>query len=103
MLNYRRPIGMLDVGLMYLAGRGDRDMRSGNGFVWTLSCGREDSWRPGAQMGYLKYYYQPRATYVEHTMNGMADYMDGFRGIIRNLLESVAVFKAGMDFCMNML
>lgn len=80
MLNYRRPIGMLDVGLMYLAGRGDRDMRSGNGFVWTLSCGREDSWRPGAQMGYLKYYYQPRATYVEHTMNGMADYMDGFRG-----------------------
>ena len=80
MLNYRRPVGMLDVGLMYLAGRGDRDMRSGNGFVWTLSCGREDSWRPGAQMGYLKYYYQPRATYVEHTMNGMADYMDGFRG-----------------------
>ena len=66
-------------------------MRSGNGFVWTLSCGREDSWRPGAQMGYLKYYYQPRATYVEHTMNGMADYMSydasglgprrgGFRG-----------------------
>lgn len=80
MLNYRRPVGMLDVGLMYLAGRGDRDMRGGNGFVWTLSCGREDSWRPGAQMGYLKYYYQPRATYVEHTMNGMADYMDGFRG-----------------------
>ena len=55
-------------------------MRGGNGFVWILSCGREDSWRPGAQMGYLKYYYQPRATYVEHTMNGMADYMDGFRG-----------------------
>lgn len=80
MLNYRRPVGMLDVGLMYLAGRGDRDMASGSGFVWTLSCGREDSWRPGAQMGYLKYYYQPRATYVEHTMNGMADYMDGFRG-----------------------
>lgn len=80
MLNYRRPVGMLNVGLMYLAGRGDRDMASGSGFVWTLSCGREDSWRPGAQMGYLKYYHQPRATYVEHTMNGMADYMDGFRG-----------------------
>ncbi|MGP1471099.1 MAG: hypothetical protein ACTTJE_05825 [Schwartzia sp. (in: firmicutes)] len=79
-LNYRRPVGMFDVGLMYLAGQGDRDMASGRGFVWTLSCGQEDSWRPGAQMGYLKYYHQPRATYAAHTMNGMADYMDGFRG-----------------------
>jgi len=28
----------------------------------------------------MKYYYQPESTYVEHTMNGMADWMQGFKG-----------------------
>ena len=30
---------------------------------------------------FLKYYHQPYTTYVSHTMNGLADYMDGFEGI----------------------
>ena len=80
MLNYRRPIGIFDFGAMYLRGRGRGPADNGNGYVFTLSWGKEDSWRPGAQMAYLKYYHQPASTYVEHTMNGMADYMHGFRG-----------------------
>lgn len=80
MMNYRRPIGDFDLGLMYLRGWGDGAMKDGNGFVGTLSIGKEDSWRQGAQMGYLKYYHQPKSTYAAHTMNGMADYMDGFQG-----------------------
>ena len=80
MLNYRRPIGVLDFGAMYLRGDGRGPADNGNGFILSLSMGKESSWRPGAQMGYLKYYHQPASTYVEHTMNGMADYMHGFRG-----------------------
>ncbi len=80
MLNYRRPIGVLDFGAMYLRGDGRGPADNGNGYILSLSWGKEDSWRPGAQMAYLKYYHQPASTYVEHTMNGMADYMHGFRG-----------------------
>lgn len=79
-LNYRRPLGALDFGLMYLAGRGGRNLAGGGGFVCSLGYGYKYNWRPGSSSGYIKYYYQPRSTYVEHTMQGMADYMNGFRG-----------------------
>ena len=82
MANYRQPLGKFDLGLMYLRGATSREAgMSGNGFVATLSYGREMPWRKGAVMYYLKYYRQPRSTYVMHTMNGLADNMWGFRGI----------------------
>jgi len=79
MANFRKPMGWFDFGAMFLHGA-DRDQGNGNGYVLTLSHGREDSWNPGTYSVYAKYYHQPASTYVEHTMNGMADYMAGFEG-----------------------
>lgn len=81
MANLRKPMGWLNFGAMYLRGTDTGVAGSGNnGYVFTLEHGKEDSWNPGAYRLYTKYYYQPATTYVEHTMNGMADYMQGFRG-----------------------
>lgn len=79
MANLRKPLGSFDLGLMYLHGT-DSAVGNGNGFVGTLSHGKIDTWKPGASLFYTKYYYQPKSTYVEHTMNGMADSMQGFKG-----------------------
>jgi hypothetical protein len=80
MLNYRRPLGgWMNFGAMLLHGNDD-EADGGTGYVFTLSRGKENSWLKGNVYGYIKYYYQPEATYVEHTMNGMADYMHGFKG-----------------------
>jgi hypothetical protein len=77
--NFRKPIGPFDFGAMYLHGS-DGVYGGGNGYVFTLSHGKYNSWLPGNSYWYAKYYYQPKSTYVEHTMNGMADWMDGFKG-----------------------
>jgi len=77
--NFIKPIGTFNLGLMYLHGSDGR-IGSGNGGVFTLSRGKYNSWLPGNTMWYMKYYYQPESTYVEHTMNGMADWMQGFKG-----------------------
>ena len=90
MLNVRRPLGALDFGAMALYGR-DRAAGSGAGYVFTLARRGAAAWRPGASSYWVKYYRQPSASYVSHTMNGMADYMSydaagrgalrgGFRG-----------------------
>ncbi len=75
MLNYRKPIGDFDLGLMFLRGH-DSAAKSGNGFVATIAHGMHNTWRPGSSSYWLKYYRQPSSTYVQHTMNGMADYMN---------------------------
>ena len=56
--------------------------RDGNkhGFVGTVSIGKVKSWKPGTQELDFKYYYQPKGTYIAHTMTGLADYMVGFKG-----------------------
>ena len=88
--NYRRPLGIFDFGAMVLHGR-DHAAGNGTGFVFTLERLGAGAWRPGSYSYWLKYYRQPSATYVSHTMNGMADYMNydasgsgplrgGFRG-----------------------
>ena len=90
MLNYRKPIGAFDFGAMLLHGR-DHAAGNGTGYVFSLERGGASAWRPGSSSYFLKYYRQPSATYVSHTMNGMADYMSydatgdgpgrgGFRG-----------------------
>ena len=90
MLNYRKPIGAFDFGAMLLHGR---DHAAGNdtGYVFSLAKVGGGAWRPGSFSYWMKYYYQPSATYVSHTMSGAADYMSfdasgrgakrgGFRG-----------------------
>ena len=81
MVNFRKPIGgWLHGGLMYLHGSDDA-YEDGHGYVVTLQRGEENSWKKDNVMAFLKYYHQPRSTYIEHTMNGMADYMNGFKGV----------------------
>ena len=90
MLNYRKPLGVFDFGAMLLHGR-DHAAGNGTGYVFTLEQSGAGAWRPGSSSYWLKYYHQPSATYVSHTMNGPADYMSfdvsgsgaargGFRG-----------------------
>lgn len=80
MLNVHRPLGGLyDLGLMGLLG--EDESRSEKGYVVSLTRGKENTWRRGNAYYFLKYYHQPYTTYVLHTMNGLADYMDGFEGI----------------------
>ena len=90
MLNYRKPIGAFDFGAMLLHGR-DHAAGNGTGYVFSLAKIGGGAWRPGSFSYWMKYYYQPSATYVSHTMSGAADYMSfdasgkgakrgGFRG-----------------------
>ena len=80
MLNVHRPLGGLyDLGLMGLLGEDERT--SEKGYVVSLTRGKENTWQRGNTYYFLKYYHQPYTTYVLHTMNGLADYMDGFEGI----------------------
>ena len=80
MLNVHRPLGGLyDLGLMGLLG--EDESRSEKGYVVSLTRGKENTWQRGNTYYFLKYYHQPHTTYVLHTMNGLADYMDGFEGI----------------------
>lgn len=70
----------LGLGAMYIGSDlGDRDGRK-HGFVGTVSVGKVESWKPGTDQLDFKYYYQPKGTYLAHTMSGLADYMDGFSG-----------------------
>ena len=108
--NYRRPLGIFDFGAMVLHGR-DHAAGNGTGYVFTLERPGAGAWRPGSYSYWLKYYRQPSATYVSHTMNGMADYMNydasgsgplrgGFRGwgagwsytVKKNLLFSLEYY-----------
>lgn len=80
MLNVHRPLGgFYDLGLMGLLGEDERT--SEKGYVVSLTRGKENTWQRGNAYYFLKYYHQPYTTYVSHTMNGLADYMDGFEGI----------------------
>ena len=80
MLNVHRPLGGLyDLVLMGLLGEDERT--SEKGYVVSLTRGKEKTWERGNMYYFLKYYHQPYTTYVLHTMNGLADYMDGFEGI----------------------
>lgn len=80
MLNVHRPLGgLFDLGLMGLLG--EDESRSEKGYVVSLTRGKENTWQRGNAYYFLKHYHQPYTTYVLHTMNGLADYMDGFEGI----------------------
>ncbi len=88
MLKLHRPWGAYDLGVMGLVGE-DRS-RSEKGYVLSLTRGEEKSWEKGNKYYFLKYYHQPYTTYVSHTMEGMADYMNGFEGIGLGMQYTVA-------------
>ncbi len=88
MLKLHRPWGAYDFGVMGLVGE-DRS-RSEKGYVLSLTRGEEKSWEKGNKYYFLKYYHQPYTTYVSHTMEGMADYMNGFEGIGLGMQYTVA-------------
>lgn len=84
-------------GAMYL----HSSLSGKNGYVVTLSNGKLKSWEPGSYNIWFKYYNQPQGTYVVHTMTGLADYMNGFKGyglgysttLRENLVADFAYYK----------
>lgn len=68
------------VGAMYLGSNRVYEDDNRHGFVLTAGVGRLKSWEPGTDEFTLKYYRQPKGTYVAHTMTGLGNYMGGFRG-----------------------
>ena len=73
-------IGNFGVGAMYLCSSRTSVTGGAGGYVVTLKYGRNRSWVPGTYEIFAKYYSQPDATYISHTMVGLADYMRGFKG-----------------------
>ena len=99
--SYKHNVGIFDLGGMVLYGK-QNNLSGKTGYVLSLSYQPVDSWRPYTFQSWLKYYYQPAATYVSHTMNGMADRMrthGGFKGfgigVTYNLPDAWAV---GLEF-----
>lgn len=72
-------IGNFGVGAMYLCSKAGDE--SGSGYVATVKYGRNRSWIPGTYEIFAKYYDQADSTYIAHTMTGLADYMQGFKGV----------------------
>ena len=77
--NYRHNVGIFDASAMLLHGR-EQGKSGRTGYVLTLAYAPQNSWQPYAYSSWLKYYHQPRATYINHTMNGMGGGFNGFRG-----------------------
>ncbi|HBK27938.1 MAG TPA: hypothetical protein DDY92_05260 [Dialister sp.] len=88
MVNLHRPLGLYDFGAMGLLG--EDKTKSDKGYVFTLARGEDRTWERGNTYYFLKYYHQPYTTYVSHTMEGMADYMHGFKGFGGGIHYTVA-------------
>lgn len=89
--NYGRPTTIYSLGMNYYTGNftfggmylgADRADGSGakDGYVLTARYGKNFSWIPKTYEFTLKYYNQAGQTYINHTMNGVGGYMDGFSG-----------------------
>lgn len=82
-------------GAMYLRSNQNQE----NGYVLNLSYGKLRSYRPGTYNLFVKYYNQPRNTYIAHGMNGKADAMQGFRGYGAGINYTVAQDTvAGLEY-----
>jgi hypothetical protein len=51
-----------------------------DGFVYKIGFGNLKSWEAGSQEIVFRYYDQPRYTYEQHTMTGLGNRMNGFKG-----------------------
>ena len=73
----------LKLGAMYLKGEdqllGTKDLDD-DGFIVTLAYKGAKASQPGTWGVVAKYYDQGATTYLDHTMNGTADQMMGFKG-----------------------
>ena len=77
----------VSLGAQWLNGDWDKQKGDDNGYVVTLNYKGAKASQPGSWGLAATYYDQPASTYVEHTMNGLADTMmskhntyDGFEG-----------------------
>ena len=68
------------LGAMYLNGDADEDDGDDDGYVVTASYKGAKASQVGSWGLVAKYYDQGAATYIDHTMNGVADDMCGFKG-----------------------
>lgn len=70
------------------------------GYVHSLYFGDLKEYRPGTYNIFVKYYNQPRYTYIAPTMNGRGGWMQGFKGwgfgfnlaLMKNLVGSVEYY-----------
>lgn len=109
--NYGRPTGIYAAGMnyyirnytlggMYLHADQADGSNSNDGYVLSARYGKNMSWIPHTYEVDLKYYNQAGRTYINHTMNGLGGYMDGFSGwgamfyytLRENLLFSLQYF-----------
>ena len=68
------------LGAMYLNGDEDDFEGDDDGYVVTASYKGAKAAKVGSWGLVAKYYDQGASTYIDHTMNGKADKMDGFKG-----------------------
>ena len=81
-------------------GSSQKDQSGKNmGYVLGIHYGELKTWRAGTFDMFAKYYKQPRHTYMIHTMNGMADYLDGFKGVGAGIHYSFAPNLVGGIEC----
>jgi hypothetical protein len=79
------------LGVMLLGSNKSDELNHRYGYVLSALYGDLKSWRPGTHELEFKLYRQPAGTYVVHTMNGLANYMDGFKGY--SILYHLAISK----------
>ena len=68
------------LGAMVLSSSEKDSKGNRSGYVFSLYHGDLKTWRPGTYTTFVKYYDQPRGTYIAHGMNGLAGKMQGFKG-----------------------
>jgi len=73
------------LGAMWLGSDADNtntttDNSGKTGYVLSARYRKFKSWKPGSWSLYANYYNQPWTTYRNHTMNGLANSMTGFKG-----------------------
>ena len=89
--NYGRPTSIWAAGTNYYTGnytlggmylKSSREDGSGadDGYVLSARYGQNFPWIAHTYEFDLKYYDMAGGTYVNHTMNGVGNYMDGFKG-----------------------
>jgi len=68
------------IGAMYL-GASLKDSKGQHiGHVYSVDYGKLREYVPGSYSVFARYYNQPLGTYIEHSMNGLGNTMQGFRG-----------------------
>lgn len=73
-------IGNFGTGFMYLVSNKNDISGDSDGYVITIKYGNHRTSVPGTFEIFAKYYDQADTTYISHTMSGLADYMNGYKG-----------------------